>query len=141
MLLHFRSANLEQAAKLTKNQSLVLSELENAQSPLTAYTLLDRLRPQGFRAPLQVYRALEKLLETGKVHRLESINAFMACAHDHHHDHGVAAFAICETCGQVNEFADSSITERLAAWAKANGFHASKTGIELRGQCARCALA
>jgi Fur family transcriptional regulator, zinc uptake regulator len=131
---------LDHPLKLTKNQSLVLGELQNSESPLSAYTLLDKLRPHGFRAPLQVYRALEKLLETGKVHRLDSINAFMACSHgsDHAHSHGVAAFAICETCGQVSEFADHLIDERLALWAKTNGFHASKTGIELRGQCASC---
>ncbi len=131
---------MDQPLKLTKNQSLVLGELQNSESPLSAYTLLDKLRPQGFRAPLQVYRALEKLLETGMVHRLDSINAFMACSHthDHPHSHGVAAFAICETCGQVSEFADEVISDRLSLWAKANGFHASKTGIELRGQCAAC---
>ena len=48
--------------KLTRNQSLVLGALTNAGGPLSAYTILDRLRDDGFRAPLQVYRALEKLL-------------------------------------------------------------------------------
>ncbi|MGL4490211.1 MAG: Fur family transcriptional regulator [Rhizobiaceae bacterium] len=131
---------MDQPLKLTKNQSLVLGELQSSDSPLSAYTLLDKLRPHGFRAALQVYRALEKLTESGLVHRLESINAFMACSHhhDHAHAHGVAAFAICETCGQVNEFADEVISERLSSWAKAKGFHADKTGIELRGQCSAC---
>lgn len=131
---------MENAVKLTKNQSLVLIELQNSNGPLTAYGLLDKLRPKGFRAPLQVYRALEKLIEVGSVHRLESINAFMACAHNHDHatDHGLAAFAICETCGQVNEFADEVIAQRLTVWAVQSGFHATKTGIELRGQCAAC---
>lgn len=131
---------MEQSIKLTKNQSLVLRELQESTSPLSAYALLDKLRPHGFRAPLQVYRALEKLLDTGMVHRLDSINAFMACSHgaDQKHHHGVAVFAICETCNQVNEFADDIISERLTHWAKTNGFHAAKTGIELRGQCAVC---
>lgn len=132
---------MQHTLKLTKNQSLVLSELQNSKSPLTAYGLLERLRPVGFRAPLQVYRALDKLIEVGSVHRLDSINAFMACAHNHddHHGHGLAAFAICETCGRVDEFADQMVGDRLADWAKANGFLATKTGIELRGQCAACA--
>ncbi len=128
---------------LTKNQSLVLAELRNANAPLTAYVLLDRLRDQGFRAPLQVYRALEKLLEGGIVHRLESINAFMACAHDAHdgHHHGVAAFAICEICGQVDEFADHIIDDWLSAWTKTKGFRPHKTSVELRGTCATCIAA
>jgi len=66
---------------LTKNQSLVFDILTKAEAPLSAYTILDKLRDQGFRAPLQVYRALDKLLEYGVVHRLESINSFVACAH------------------------------------------------------------
>ena len=69
--------------QLTKNQGLVFDVLSHSQGPLSAYTILDKLRDHGFRAPLQVYRALEKLLEFGLVHRLESINAFVACAHPH----------------------------------------------------------
>ena len=57
---------------LTKNQKLVMGALSNANGPLSAYTILDELREHGFRAPLQVYRALEKLVELGLVHRLES---------------------------------------------------------------------
>ena len=58
---------------LTKNQSLVMSALSKAEGPLSAYSILDELRDQGFRAPLQVYRALEKLMDVGLVHRLESL--------------------------------------------------------------------
>ena len=131
------------AETLTKNQSLVLAELQAAHAPVTAYALLDKLRPQGFRAPLQVYRALDRLMALGHIHKLESINAFMACAHGHGegHHHGVAGFAICDQCGQVSEFADSAIEHRLGEWAKSNGFHAEKSAIELHGQCAACTQA
>jgi Fur family zinc uptake transcriptional regulator len=123
---------------LTRNQSLVLGTLTQAEAPLSAYTILDRLRGDGFRAPLQVYRALEKLLEFGVVHRLESLNAFVACAHPHCHENGLIAFAICEDCGQVNEFSDEVVRERLGAWSVTNGFKADKTTIEIRGHCADC---
>ncbi|MCB1460156.1 MAG: transcriptional repressor, partial [Nitratireductor sp.] len=66
---------------LTRNQLLVLNALVAAGGPLSAYGILDQLREEGFRAPLQVYRALEKLVDQGKVHRLESLNAFVACSH------------------------------------------------------------
>ncbi|MEO3997237.1 Fur family transcriptional regulator [Mesorhizobium sp. CAU 1732] len=123
---------------LTKNQTLVLGTLSAADGPLSAYTILDRLRGDGFRAPLQVYRALEKLLGFGLVHRLESLNAFVACAHPHCHDQGLIAFAICETCGQVDEFSDAIVRERLGAWSTDHGFKAEKTTIEIRGHCADC---
>ena len=35
---------------LTKNQSLVLKALSDAAGPLSAYTILDQLRDDGFRA-------------------------------------------------------------------------------------------
>lgn len=126
--------------QLTKNQSLVFDALCGADGPLSAYTILDKLRDQGFRAPLQVYRALEKLLELGIVHRLESINAFVACAHPNEdcHGHGLTAFAICESCGQVVEFHDHSIEARLAEFAKSRHFKPQKTTIEIKGLCENC---
>lgn len=126
---------------LTRNQSLVLRTLSGADGPLSAYTILDKLRDEGFRAPLQVYRALDKLLGYGLVHRLESLNAFVACAHPHCHLQGLIAFAICEKCGQVDEFSDEVVEERLGAWAQASGFVADKTTIEIRGRCGVCAVA
>jgi Fur family zinc uptake transcriptional regulator len=126
---------------LTKNQSLVFDVLTKAEAPLSAYTILDKLRDQGFRAPLQVYRALDKLLEYGVVHRLESINSFVVCAHPHEdcHSHGLVAFAICESCGQVIEFHDHEVDHRLMDWLKSQKFKAEKSTIEIRGHCANCA--
>lgn len=129
------------AADLTRNQKLVLDALAGADGPLSAYSILDRLRDDGFRAPLQVYRALEKLTGLGLVHRLESLNAFVACAHPHCHDHGLIAFAICEGCGQVDEFSDHAVSDRLRGLAGERGFHAQRTIVELRGTCATCSAA
>lgn len=50
---------------LTRNQTLVFDVLSKADGPLSAYTILDQLRDDGFRAPLQVYRALENCSITG----------------------------------------------------------------------------
>ena len=127
------------AQPLTKNQSLVLDTLHHAEGPLSAYTILDKLRDHGFRAPLQVYRALDKLLDIGLVHRLESMNAFVACAHPHCHSSTMMAFAICEKCGNVSEFSDAGVQERLTLWAGNANFKPSKTTIEIKGICAACA--
>ncbi len=127
--------------QLTKNQALVFDALSASAAPLSAYGILDHLRDKGFRAPLQVYRALDKLVEFGLVHRLESINAFVACAHPQSDccAHGTVAFAICHKCGHVEEFHDHTIDHRLSDWAKARQFKAEKTTIEIRGLCANCA--
>ncbi|MGA1834162.1 Fur family transcriptional regulator [Rhizobium wenxiniae] len=124
---------------LTKNQALVYGVLEKSREPVSAYSILERLRDHGFRAPLQVYRALDKLLELGKIHRLESINAFVACSHIHEdHSHGATVFAICESCGKVSEFHDDVISGRLADWEKSQRFKPHKTTIEIRGDCSDC---
>lgn len=125
---------------LTRNQSLVLNALARTKGPISAYGLLDALREEGLRGPPQVYRALEKLIEYGLVHRLESLNAFVACAHRHEHaDDGPVAFAICDGCGSVREFSDSAVAGRLCEWSAANAFQLRKATIELRGLCSDCA--
>ena len=126
---------------LTRNQELVLGALNHAQGPLSAYDILDKLREAGLRAPLQIYRALDKLVERGLAHRLESLNAFVACADEHCHRKGLIAFAICEGCGKVDEFADQLIEERLSGWAGAKGFKVERTTMEIRGKCAECVAA
>jgi len=129
------------SADLTKNQSLVMGALTKSNGPLSAYTILDQLRDHGFRAPLQVYRALDKLVEFGMVHRLESLNAFVACRHPGCDDHETIAFMICESCGQVNEITDNALANRLKFLAEQARFALKKTTIELRGLCHNCQAA
>lgn len=123
-------------AALTPNQKQVWDTLLAARVPLGAYALLDRLKGSNFKAPLQVYRALDKLVEYGMVHRLESLNAFVACAH--RHGEGPTAFAICDTCGQVEEFTDPDIGRGLTRWSSNQPFAISKVTVELRGLCRDC---
>ncbi|HTJ57947.1 MAG TPA: Fur family transcriptional regulator [Devosiaceae bacterium] len=127
--------------ELTRNQHLVLDALSGSTGPLSAYGILDRVRSEGIKAPLQIYRALDRLVEMGLAHRLESLNAFVACAHTHAEHEGLAAFAICESCGRVDEFADLVVEERLAAWSASTGFRAERTTIEIRGHCKDCVAA
>ncbi|MCC2112772.1 MAG: transcriptional repressor, partial [Hyphomicrobiales bacterium] len=115
--------------ELTRNQALVHGVLSRADGPLSAYEILDRLREQGFRAPLQVYRALDKLIAFGLVHRLESLNAFVACSHPECEAKETTAFAICDKCGCVTEFADARIADDLKICAETDGFSLTKTTI------------
>ena len=126
------------ADDLTRNQELVLGTLAHARAPMSAYDILDKLRDDGLRAPLQVYRALEKLTERGLAHRLESLNAFVCCADAHCHESGSIAFAICEKCGRVEEFAERTVEQKLMGWSKGAGFTPSRMTIELRGICRGC---
>ena len=93
-----------------------------------------RCAAKGAVTPPTVYRSLDKLIEKGLAHRLESLNAYVACKHPHH-DHDMAAFAICESCGLVKEFTDPHISERLSHWSDDHAFSAKKVTVEIRGLC------
>jgi Fur family zinc uptake transcriptional regulator len=130
---------MSDTTSLTKNQALVFDKLSASDAPMSAYDLLDALRDEGLKAPLQIYRALEKLQALDLVHRLESINSFVACAEPKcHHQSGFAAFAICDNCGTVTEFADEIVASRLAGWATERNFKVEKTSLEIRGLCTSC---
>jgi Fur family transcriptional regulator, zinc uptake regulator len=122
--------------ELTRNQRLVLDVLLDAGRAMTAYQLLDELRHAGLRAPVQVYRALEALGERELVHRIETLNAFVACNHRDHRE--AAAFAICDDCRQIWEFTLPR-EAGLTAVADSKGFKTRQTTVELHGQCADCA--
>ncbi len=124
--------------ELTRNQSLVLAQLGRSNDPLTAYSLLDKLRDQGIAAPQQVYRALAKLTELGVVHRLESLNAFVACQRPECGSHAVVAFAICAQCGSVIELADDHLPEWLQSLADGAAFSMKNALLEISGVCLDC---
>lgn len=124
--------------QLTTNQQRVLDTLQQSSRPLSAYKILDSLRSEGFRAPMQIYRALGYLAEQGLVHRLESLNAYVSCAGPCADKEGVRAFAICDCCGQVDEFFVPSLNRYFGSWIKQNVFSLGRSTIELHGKCAAC---
>lgn len=124
--------------ELTKNQRLVHDVLVSTGSSLSAYGILDSLREDGFRAPLQVYRALDKLMELGMVHRLESRNAFIACSHPDCESRRTIAFMICEKCETVFELGDEGLIDHLDKLAANENFQLQQSTVELLGLCASC---
>ena len=94
---------------LTKNQQTVLDILESASEPLKAYTILFDIQKKGIKSPLQVYRALDKLIEIGKVHKIESRNSYVACKHEGCNAKTSTSFLICENCDSVTELTLSLI--------------------------------
>ena len=119
-----------------ENDEMVFAVLAKADRPLTAYELLRRLRTKGVTAPPTVYRSLDRLIKDGLAHRLESLNAFVACARPHHRSSAI--FAICRKCGTTAEFSDAKLTPQIADWAKRLRFHAEESILEIRGECANC---
>ncbi len=118
-------------------QTEILSILRDSRSPHSAYTLLDRLQETYPKiAPPTVYRALAALGERGQIHRLESLNAYVACQSEAHNQTSV--LSICEDCGVVEETFEPDIFSRLSAALRESGFSAQRHIIEVNGICANC---
>ena len=105
---------------------------------LGAYEMLDRLREAGFGSqPPVAYRALEFLVANGFAHKIERLNAFIACAHP-----GAShspAFMICRICESVAEAQSSPARGALGEAARATGFKIERTVVEAMGVCPSCA--
>lgn len=127
------------ANELTKNQSIVLAALTDIKTPLTAYEILDRpeVRGGGLKAPLSVYRALEKLVGLGLVHRIESLNAYLACCHSEAHAEP-ASFVICEACRTAVELPIRECKSHLTKSARGTGFRIDSIHVEMLGRCPDC---
>lgn len=127
--------------RLTPLRRTVLELVAESHRPVGAYAVLERLAArraaEGARAaPPTVYRALEFLLAAGLVHRIDSLNAFIACfagpaAHG-------SVFLICEACREVREIADAGVADGLAALAQREGFRPSRQIVEVQGRCPAC---
>ncbi|HEY1035804.1 MAG TPA: transcriptional repressor [Pseudoxanthomonas sp.] len=131
----------ERGLRLTPQRARVLALIAQAGQPIKAYDLLDRFRAgeDGANvAPPTVYRALDFLLANGFIHKLESINAFVACHHPNAAQHSVP-FLICNRCHSATELEDASIVATLDAAARALGFAPQAQTLEVHGLCARCA--
>lgn len=114
-----------------------LRALRAAGQPMSAYDILDALRrTHPTAAAPSAYRALSGLIARGLVHRLESINAYVACCSDEPCE--APLFAICDQCGGVDETSDRAVASDIAAAARRGGFVPQKSVIELIGRCASC---
>ncbi|HEX5757136.1 MAG TPA: transcriptional repressor [Arenimonas sp.] len=127
----------ERGLRLTPLRAQVLALLAEAGKPVKAYDLLDAMKTaNGSSAPPTVYRALDFLLEQGFIHKLESVNAFVACHHPQVR-HSVP-FLICDRCHAAIELEDERIPALLDAQARALGFTPRAQSLEVHGLCARC---
>ena len=90
-------------------------------------------------APSTIYRAPAPLTERGKARRLESLNAFIACQCDHHHDASLRS--ICTDCGAVDENLSTELLTTLSSIAGKSGFAPMRHVIEVHGQCGTCGSA
>jgi Fur family zinc uptake transcriptional regulator len=74
-------------------------------------------------------------MANGFVHKLQSVNAFVACHHPNSIEHSVP-FLICDRCHSAVELEDVDVVAQLESRAKALGFLARR---RRRWKCTACA--
>ena len=123
--------------RFTPVRRKVLEILLQDHRALGAYTLLDRLREDGFGSqPPIAYRALDFLVANGLAHKIERLNSFIACAHPSRSH--TPAFMICRLCDAVAETESSPSRGALGDAARATGFQIERTVVEAEGVCPTC---
>ncbi|QXT41113.1 transcriptional repressor [Gymnodinialimonas ceratoperidinii] len=123
--------------QLTPVRRRVLEILLEEHRAMGAYDILEILREEGLGAqPPVAYRALDFLTTHGFAHRVERLNAFVACAHSDE-DH-VPAFLICRVCDVVAEAPARDVRSALSDTAQSAGFTIERATVEALGLCPNC---
>ena len=126
-----------EGVQFTPVRRRVLELLLEEHRALGAYDVLDRLREEGLGSqPPVAYRALEFLVKQGFAHRIERLNAFVACTHGE--TEHVPAFFICGTCDGVAETVSQPALGALDKAAGSAGFKIDQVVVEARGTCGPC---
>ncbi len=124
--------------RLTAPRRRVLEQLLQAGQPVKAYDLIATFGGEGPPAkPPTVYRALDFLEKQGFAHRIESLNAYVACTSGT--DDHAAAFLICDCCGATQRGRRPPSPAIIGRAAQAAGY--AITGDHDRGArplCAAC---
>jgi|TARA_B110000211_G_scaffold3105_1_gene3711 Fur family zinc uptake transcriptional regulator len=126
--------------KLSKNQQMVFDIIIKAKEPLKAYSILYNVQKKGINAPQQIYRALDKLIEIGKIHKIESRNAFVACKNANCEISKATAFSICENCEKVTELNNPKLSTLITTFKDSSGMNYKKFNLELFGLCKKCKI-
>ena len=123
-------------ARLTRLRRKVFILVLSAEPPLTAYEILDLLRPYDRSAtPAGVYRSLDFLTELGLVHRIESAKSIACAMPDHSHP---SQMLVCRRCGTVVETEDSGVARATESLGRRLGFALDRSTMELVGLCSSC---
>lgn len=127
---------------LTQKRQNIFKIVLSSETPLSAYDITDAYKKK-FKATMptmSIYRILDFLSNSGLVHKLNSINQYVACSHlQCDHEHNSAQFLICNNCSEVEEVAlTSELHQQIECGADVAGFSVDSMYFELHGTCKTC---
>jgi Fur family ferric uptake transcriptional regulator len=117
---------------------LVVELVGEQECCLSAFEIHDRVRARGSRIGIaSVYRTLDGLDALGLVQRIDlgdGVARFEpALAGGDHHHH-----LVCDDCGKVEPFEDSSLESAIERVATGRGYAVAAHDVILRGACEDC---
>ncbi|MDR1871433.1 MAG: transcriptional repressor [Deltaproteobacteria bacterium] len=122
---------------MTKLRSLILDVLVEAKEPVKAYDILEAARRKGFKiTAATVYRILDYLESNALVHRVSSINAFMACLNSEIEHQPL--IVVCQRCRKTTELNDSGLYLSIFERLNELGLSLTAGSVEIRGLCPSC---
>ncbi|HEY5716732.1 MAG TPA: transcriptional repressor [Psychromonas sp.] len=134
-----RATNIckQKRIRFTAIRQRVFQLMVEQEGAVSAYDLLEQLQQHDANAkPPTIYRALDFLLEHHFIHRIESLNAYLMCAHfgcEH-----PMQLLICDRCKKVIELSDPVIDAAFSQQAKQSHFQITNKVLEAHGICRNC---
>jgi Fur family zinc uptake transcriptional regulator len=128
----------ERGLRLTRLRREILEILLERGGPVKAYDLLEAMRSSGRPIPpATAYRTLEFLLEQGLAHRVNALNAYVACTGEHA---GRRLFLlVCSICRKTEEINDPVLYHSMLGRLGELGFSLAGGSVEIQGICPCCA--
>jgi Fur family transcriptional regulator, zinc uptake regulator len=125
----------------TEIRAAVYDVIVGTEAPLSAYDIADRMSARLARriAPNTVYRILELFLSHNIISRIESRNAYVACAHPDAKEDCI--FLVCERCGTTRHQDNHAIGADVRDVAGGAGFLPRRLVMEVHGLCGSCQAA
>ncbi len=123
--------------RFTEPRERVLSLLLSRHEPLGAYQILKLLSSKQAKIkPPTVYRAIDFWKKNGFIHRIESMNAYIACCEHKHHQN--FCIFICNQCNKVSELTLETLSQSITNIIKDKSIVITRSTTELFGSCFEC---
>ncbi|MDR0356559.1 MAG: transcriptional repressor [Deltaproteobacteria bacterium] len=129
----------QKGGQLTDIRRLILGLLLKTGQPVKAYDLIEEAGRLGRKmTPTTIYRALDFLIDNGLVHKVNALNAYVACTEQSVPLVHEPLLLVCPDCRKTSEINDPDLMDSIFAKLESLGFSISGGSIEVHGQCRSC---
>ena len=115
--------------KITKPRQIIIDIISQSSKPLNPYDIA-KISNNTVNVAT-VYRTMELFEQLWLIHKIRSVDGYIAC--DNTHDHHCHHYAVCTNCHKVQEISNHNHNHTLP-----QDFQSDKQVYELTGKCKKC---